>query len=81
MTTRTRSLLAVSVVLVIGLVAVQLSAFRRQTPAAQTLPADLVLRNGRIVTVDDRLPEAQALAARDGGAKQEVAASANKPGE
>jgi predicted amidohydrolase YtcJ len=66
MTTRTRSLLAVSVVLVIGLVAVQLSAFRRQTPAAQTLPADLVLRNGRIVTVDDRLPEAQALAARDG---------------
>jgi len=29
-------------------------------------PADLVLRNGRIVTVDDRLPEAQALAARDG---------------
>ena len=34
-------------------------------PAAQT-PADLVLRNGRIVTVDDRLPEAQALAASGG---------------
>ena len=30
--------------------------------AAQT-PADLVLRNGRIVTVDDRMPEAQAIAA------------------
>jgi predicted amidohydrolase YtcJ len=34
--------------------------------SAQTPPADLLLRNGRIVTVDDRLPEAQALAARDG---------------
>ncbi|HKW02353.1 MAG TPA: amidohydrolase [Vicinamibacterales bacterium] len=33
--------------------------------AAQT-PAELVLRNGRIVTVDDRLPEAQALAASGG---------------
>ena len=32
----------------------------------QTPPADLVLRNGRIVTVDDRMPEAQALAARGG---------------
>lgn len=28
--------------------------------------ADLVLRNGRLVTVDDRLPDAQALAARGG---------------
>jgi hypothetical protein len=34
-------------------------------PAAQT-PADLVLRNGRIVTVDDRMPEAQAIAAAGG---------------
>src|SRR5262245_9005766 len=33
---------------------------------AQATPADLVLRNGRIVTVDDRLPEAEALAARGG---------------
>jgi predicted amidohydrolase YtcJ len=33
---------------------------------SQTPPADLVLRNGRIVTVDDRVPEAQALAARGG---------------
>jgi predicted amidohydrolase YtcJ len=29
-------------------------------------PAELVLRNGRLVTVDDRLPEAQALAASGG---------------
>jgi predicted amidohydrolase YtcJ len=35
--------------------------------AAQiTSPADLVLRNGRIVTVDDKTPEAEALAARGG---------------
>jgi predicted amidohydrolase YtcJ len=33
---------------------------------AQVPAADLVLRNGRIVTVDDRLPEAEALAARAG---------------
>ena len=32
----------------------------------QTSPADLVLRGGRLVTLDDRVPEAQALAARDG---------------
>ncbi len=31
-----------------------------------TTPADLVLQGGKIVTVDDALPEAQALAARDG---------------
>src|SRR6476620_2515031 len=37
-----------------------------QTAQTQTPPADLVLRNGRIVTVDDRMPEAQALAARGG---------------
>jgi predicted amidohydrolase YtcJ len=35
-------------------------------PQAQAEPADLVLRNGRIVTLDDRVPEAQALAARGG---------------
>jgi predicted amidohydrolase YtcJ len=34
----------------------------QQAPA----PADLVLRGGRIVTLDDRRPEAQALAARNG---------------
>jgi predicted amidohydrolase YtcJ len=31
-----------------------------------TAPADLVLRGGRIVTLDARMPEAQALAARNG---------------
>jgi predicted amidohydrolase YtcJ len=35
-----------------------------QTPQVQ--PADLVIRGGRIVTLDVRVPEAQALAARDG---------------
>jgi predicted amidohydrolase YtcJ len=35
-----------------------------QPPSPAAAPADLVLRNGRIVTVDDSLPEAQALAAR-----------------
>jgi predicted amidohydrolase YtcJ len=42
-------------------------------------PADLVLRGGRIVTLDDAVPEAQALAARDGrivaaGSDAEIAA-------
>jgi predicted amidohydrolase YtcJ len=36
----------------------------QQAPAPQ--PADLVLRGGRIVTLDDRRPDAQALAARNG---------------
>jgi predicted amidohydrolase YtcJ len=36
----------------------------QQAPAPQ--PADLVLRGGRIVTLDDRRAEAQALAARNG---------------
>jgi predicted amidohydrolase YtcJ len=34
--------------------------------SAQTTPADLVLQNGRIVTVDDTVPEAQALASSAG---------------
>ncbi len=33
---------------------------------AQKGPADLVLTNGKIVTVDKKIPEAQALAAKDG---------------
>jgi predicted amidohydrolase YtcJ len=38
-----------------------------QTPAAlQAEPADLVIRGGRIVTLDSQTPEAQALAARNG---------------
>jgi hypothetical protein len=35
-------------------------------PNQQTPPADLVLRGGRILTLDDQVPEAEALAARDG---------------
>jgi hypothetical protein len=35
-------------------------------PQETVTPADLVLRGGRIVTLDDSAPEAQALAARDG---------------
>jgi len=35
-------------------------------PASQPAPADLVVRNGRIVTVDAAVPEAQALASKDG---------------
>jgi predicted amidohydrolase YtcJ len=43
------------------------AAFRFSTQRnQQTPPADLVLRGGRIVTLDDQAPEAQALAARDG---------------
>lgn len=33
---------------------------------AQPEPADLVLRNGKIVTVDDKKPEAEAVAIRGG---------------
>ncbi len=36
----------------------------QQAPAPE--PADLVLRGGRIVTLDDRRPDAQAIAARNG---------------
>jgi predicted amidohydrolase YtcJ len=35
-------------------------------PTGPIAPADLVLRGGRIVTADDRLPDVQALAARGG---------------
>src|SRR5687767_779381 len=66
-------LIAFAVVLVSG---ATLAAYRfltqpaQQTPFSglvpQTPPADLVLRGGRIVTLDDETPEAQALAARDG---------------
>jgi hypothetical protein len=53
--------------LAIGLVTATVTAVRVASQAAtQVTPADLVLRNGRIVTVDDRVPEAQALAASGG---------------
>jgi predicted amidohydrolase YtcJ len=66
MTTRTRSVALVTFLAILStLFAVQIRA-RQTAQAAQTPPADLVLRNGRLVTVDDRIAEAQALAARDG---------------
>jgi predicted amidohydrolase YtcJ len=52
--------------LFVGLVATTAAGVRVASRAPQVAPADLVLRNGRIVTVDDRAPEAQALAARGG---------------
>jgi len=58
-------------VFVAGLIAAVFAAARasglwsEQTPP-QTPPADLVLRNGRVVTLDDRVPEGQALASRGG---------------
>jgi hypothetical protein len=73
MTKNTRTLLTtIATVALVGLVTARILGhiplpFRQQAPApAQTPPADLVLRGGRIVTVDDRMPEAQALAARGG---------------
>jgi hypothetical protein len=50
-----------------GITLVALAGIARlSSQAPQVAPADLVLRNGRIVTVDDRMPEGQALAARAG---------------
>ena len=37
-----------------------------EAPLAQCQSADLVLRNGRVVTLDETAPEAQALSARGG---------------
>ena len=47
-------------------VPILLLAFALVGVEAQVQPADLVLRGGRVVTLDAALPEAQALAARDG---------------
>jgi predicted amidohydrolase YtcJ len=53
--------------LVFGLVLVGGAGFgAHRLLEAQTPPADLVLRNGRIVTLDLKTPEAQAIAARAG---------------
>ena len=43
-----------------------LAGVRAASQAPQVRPADLVLRGGKIVTLDDGMPEVQALAARDG---------------
>ncbi len=55
-----------AITLVAALSAVALSVMPLASQAPQVPPADLVLRGGRIVTLDARVPEAQALAARDG---------------
>jgi predicted amidohydrolase YtcJ len=54
------------IALFVGLVAATAAGVGVASRTPQVAPADLVLRNGRIVTVDDRVPEAQALAARGG---------------
>ncbi|MFQ5788852.1 MAG: amidohydrolase [Acidobacteriota bacterium] len=61
--------------LLVGLAASLVAYGSPQETAGQ--PADLVLRNGKIVTVDTAKPEAEALAARDGiivavGTNQEI---------
>ena len=52
--------------LFVGLAAATAAGVGVASRTTQVASADLVLRNGRIVTVDDRVPEAQALAARGG---------------
>jgi predicted amidohydrolase YtcJ len=47
-----------------AVLAATVSVSRLTGQTAQVQAADLVLRGGRIVTLDDRTPEAQALAAR-----------------
>jgi predicted amidohydrolase YtcJ len=82
--TRWNSLAGIGVTIAGALTLSQTSARATHAPAesalaqAATAPADLVLRNGRIVTVDDARPEVQALAARGDtivglGSNQDVA--------
>ncbi len=47
-------------------IALAVSAGLAEAQLAQCQPADLVLRNGRVVTLEQTAPEAQALAARGG---------------
>ena len=61
---RIRVSLAVVAAALIATVAGGVRLLSQQGPAPQ--PADLVLRNGRIVTLDATRPEAQAIAARNG---------------
>jgi len=60
MTMFRRLLIPAFVIVTVALVA----AVQQPSPAAA--PADLVLRNGRLITLDDRVPTAQALAASRG---------------
>jgi predicted amidohydrolase YtcJ len=66
MNNRLRLLVIALVAASLGLSIAGASVLLARTPQAAQTPADLVLRNGRIVTVDDKLPEAQALASRGG---------------
>ena len=59
-----RIVAAVFTVALVGVVALGVSVAGQTAP--QVAPADLVLRNGRIITLDDGTPAAQALAARNG---------------
>ena len=54
------------VLLILGVSVAVLAVQARGTQQAAVQPADLVLTNGRIVTVDDAMPQAQALASRGG---------------
>ena len=65
---------AIAAALLVGIASA--CGWKGETPPA---PADMVLRGGRILTLDDRMPEAQALAARAGrivavGSEADVAA-------
>jgi predicted amidohydrolase YtcJ len=61
---RKRILAAVFASALVAVVALGVSVAGQTAP--QVAPADLVLRNGRIITLDDGTPAAQALAARNG---------------
>jgi predicted amidohydrolase YtcJ len=52
--------------LVVGLIAVVATGITVSTQTQTVAPADLVLRGGRIVTLDAQTPEAQAIASRNG---------------
>ena len=62
--TRTHSLVAVIAAALLAVVGLGVTVTTQSAP--QVAPADLVLRGGRIITLDERTPEAQALAARNG---------------
>ena len=61
--TRTHLLAASVVAFLLTVVGLGVTVTTQGGPVA---PADLVLRGGRIITLDERLPSAQALAARNG---------------
>ena len=58
--------LKVAAFLLVSVTAAGLSSACESRQGSAQEPADLVLRGGRILTLDDKLPEAEALAARGG---------------